>query len=74
MSIHICWSHGHYLGQIRPPGHRLWKTVTGKCKSKEAAIARAASAARGLNWKRLRVLFIDSNLYYGPSLVFEGKK
>lgn len=72
--VHILWSRGKYLGQLRRRGCRRWETVTRKCVSKEAAIARAASKAQGREWKRLRVLFIDDNPYYGASIVFEGKR
>lgn len=72
--MHILWSKGHYLGQLRKIGHRRWQTVTRKCKTKEAAIARAATKAEGREWKRLRVLFIDDNPYYEPTICFEGKR
>jgi hypothetical protein len=72
--LHICRAHGHYIGQVRRHGYRRWKTVTGKCESAENAISTAAQMARGNDWKRLRVLFIDSSGWYEPNLIFEGKK
>lgn len=74
MSLHILWSRGKYLGQIRRAGHQKWQTVTRKCSTREAAISRAAQAAEGREWKRIRVLFVDDNPYYGPTISFEGKK
>lgn len=72
--IHILWSRGHYIGQVRRFGYRRWETVTHKCKTKEAAIAKAAMRRVGKDWHRLRVLFIDDNPYYEPNIVFEGKQ
>lgn len=74
MSLHICYSRGHYIGQLRRHGYRRWETVTGKCKNAEAAIVAAAKAAKGRAWKRLRVLFIDSSGWYEPNHIFEGKQ
>jgi hypothetical protein len=74
MSLHICYARGHYIGQLRRCGYRRWKTVTGKCKSAESAIALAAKSAKRREWKRLRVLFIDSSGWYEPNLIFEGKQ
>lgn len=73
MSLHICYSRGHYIGQLRRHGYRRWRTATGRCKSAEAAIACAARAAKRGEWKRLRVLFIDSSGWYEPNLIFEGR-
>ena len=72
MSLHICYSRGHYIGQLRQHGYRRWKTVTGKCKSTEGAISAAAMVAKRGEWKRLRVLFIDSSGWYEPNHIFEG--
>lgn len=69
--IHINRARGHYIGQIRRYGHRKWDTVTGKCKTPEAAIAKAVMAQS--EWHRVRVLFIDSSGWYEPNLAFEGK-
>lgn len=72
--VHVFAPGGHYLGQLRRVGCRNWQTITGRCSTRESAIARAARRARGREWKRLRVLFVCDNPYYGPTIVFEGKK
>jgi len=74
MSLHIMWNHGKYIGQLRRAGYQKWETVTRMCKTREGALVRAAEAAKGRQWKRIRVLHISDNPYYGPSLSFEGKK
>ena len=74
MGLHILYARGKYIGQLRKVGCRRWETVTRKCGTKEAAISRAAAKAKGRQWKRLRVLFVDDSPYYGPSIVFEGAK
>ena len=67
--IHVLMSSGFYLAQVRRIGCRKYQTV-GKSKTLEAAIAKAGKAFRGNH--RIRVLFCDSNPYYGPNLAFEG--
>ena len=70
--MHICWSRGYYIGQVRGRGCRKYEDVTGKCRSVEGAIAKAARRYR--NNHRLRVLFVDSSGWYGPNVMFEGKR
>ena len=69
--IHVLMASGYYIGQIRDIGHRKFKTVTERCKSMEGALSKAAAKAKA--WHRIRVLLIDSNPYYGPTQVFDGK-
>lgn len=73
MDVHILYARGKYIGQLRKIGCRRWETVTRMCKTKEAAVSRAAAKAKGRRWKRLRVLFVDDNPYYGPTISFEGR-
>lgn len=69
MSIHLHRARGHYIGQVRKSGHRLWQLVTQPCDSPEAALSFLAEAMAGM--KRGRVLFIDDSGYYEPTLVME---
>lgn len=71
-NLHICWSRGHYLGQIRRAGARRWQTVTGRCQSAESAMSRAT--AKMQHMKRARVLFVDSSGWYEPNVVMEAKR
>lgn len=72
--IHINRPHGHYIGQVRRTGCRLWKTVTGPRWSAHHALAAAVlKARRGYDVKRARVLFIDNSGYYDPHLVMEAR-
>lgn len=68
--LHIYWSRGHYIGQVRLVGHQKWKTVTGKRRTAESALVGAANRMRGM--KRARVLFIDSSGWYEPNVVMEA--
>ena len=72
MNLHIHRSRGHYIGQVRRTGARNWQDCTGKCRTAELAIARAALRFNG--YKRIRVLFCDTSGYYDPNLVFEGRR
>lgn len=69
MSIHICYSRGYYIGQVRGYGCKLWRTVTGRCKTPEGAMKRAAQQMN--NNKRARVLFVDNSGWYEPTISME---
>lgn len=69
---HIHWSRGHYIGQVRAFGYQHYRTVTGKCKTAEAAMSKAALKMNGMH--RARVLFIDSSGYYEPEVIMECKR
>jgi hypothetical protein len=68
--VHINRPHGHYIGQVRREGHRLWETVTKPRRSAHHALA--AAVLKGKNMKRARVLFIDNCGYYDPHIVMEA--
>ena len=68
--VHINRPRGHYIGQLRREGHRLWDTVTKPRSSPHRALA--AAVLKGKNYKRARVLFIDHSGYYDPSVVMEA--
>lgn len=70
--VHIHWSRGHYIGQVRWYGARRFLTVTGRCKTAESAMSKAALKMK--NYHRARVLFIDSSGYYGPEVIMECKR
>jgi hypothetical protein len=68
--IHIHRPTGHYIGQVRETGHRLWETVTKKnYASPESALKAISAKMHGM--KRGRVLFIDDSGYYEPNIVIE---
>jgi len=71
VKVHINRPHGHYLGQVRRVGHRLWETVTGPRRSAHHALAAAVLKGKGM--KRARVLFIDNSGWYDPHLVMEAR-
>lgn len=70
--IHINRPTGGYIGQVRRPYARRWETVTGRCKTGEAAMAKAAKKMAGKN--RARVLFLDLYGWYAPVVVMECKR
>lgn len=72
MGSHILIPRGYYLGQTRRCGFRRWKTVTGKCRSGEAALSLAARKMKGMH--RARVLFVDTCGYYDPNIVLEAHR
>ncbi len=71
--VHISIPRGHYLGQVRRRGARRWRTVTGKCRSETAAMAKAA-LSMGRDDKRARVLFIDNSGWYEPHVCMEASR
>lgn len=71
-NLHICWSRGYYVGQVRYAGCRRWDEVTGRCKSAESALSKAALKMHDM--KRARVLFVDSSGWYEPNVVMEAKR
>lgn len=70
MNLHICWARGYYIGQVRSVGCRNWDTVTGRCRTPESALSRAALKMR--NRKRARALFVDTTGYYDPHVSIEA--
>lgn len=70
--VHINIPRGHYVGQVRAYGHRYYKTVTGRCRSAEAAMSKAAASMKG--YHRARVLLIDDSGWYPPNVVMEAKR
>lgn len=70
--IHINRPRGYYIGQVRRAGYRRWDTVTGKCKSSESAMSKAALKMKGR--KRARVLFCDYKGWYGATVVMEASR
>jgi len=65
--VHIHAPAGYYLGQVRRRGAQRWRTVTGKCKTDTAAMARAVLAMNSDD-KRARVIWCTYDGWYGPSL------
>lgn len=70
--LHINRPTGHYIGQTRRYGHKHWDTVTGRCKSPEGAMSRAAARMGAAH--RARVLFIDHSGYYEAHICMEAKR
>ena len=70
--IHIHAPKGHYIGQVRARGYKLWTTVTSECKSANAAMVQAVMAME-LGHFRARVIFVVESGYYEPNVVMELK-
>lgn len=71
--IHINRPAHHFIGQIRRYGHQRWETVTGKCKTHQAAMCKAINAMAA-DHNRARVLLIADCGYYEPTVVLEARK
>ena len=71
-NLHICRPRGYYVGQVREAGYRRWTTATGRCKSAESALSKAALKMHDM--KRARVLFVDSSGWYEPNVVMEARR
>lgn len=67
--IHIHRPDGYYIGQKRQYGFQRWQTVTGKCKTKKAAMIGAIKKMKDGD-KRARVLLCCE--WYEPLIVFEA--
>ena len=65
--VHIYAPNGHYIGQIRRAGHRLWETVS-NCENEQTAII-CAVAAMTEHYKRARVLFVTE--WHEPVIIME---
>lgn len=72
MGSHILIPRGHYIGQVRRCGGKRWTTVTGKCRTGESALSKAALKMRDMH--RARVLFIDSSGWYEPNIILEANR
>ena len=70
-NIHILRPRGHYIGQVRGVGCRLWQTVTKPRRSAHNALAAAVLKGKGM--KRARVLFIENSGWYEPNLIMEAR-
>lgn len=70
--VHIHAPRGHYIGQVRRMGHRRWETVTGRCRSGESALSRAALRMKDRH--RARVLFICDSGWYEPTWIMEATR
>lgn len=70
--VHILRARGYFIGQVRAYGHRRYLTVTGKCKTPEAAMSKATAKMEG--YHRARVLFIDTSGWYEPNVAMEAKR
>lgn len=65
-----------YLGQVCMVGGRRWRTVTGPCRTPEAALARAVQKMERGD-KRARALSVarrDVVDYYGPMVAMEATR
>lgn len=71
--LHINKPSGYFIGQVRKAGARNWETVTGRCRSSEAALAKALMAMRPSD-KRARALFVDRNGWYESRVVLEAAR
>jgi hypothetical protein len=69
---HINIPSGHYIGQVRRLYARRWETVTGRCKSGETAMSKAAKKMLGKS--HARVVFLDKSGWYEPVVVMECKR
>ena len=74
--LHILRTSGHYIGQLRGNGYRLWRTVTGRCSQPENALAAAVLRMERTD-KRARVLFVptgETGAHYEPTLAMEARR
>lgn len=62
-----------YLGQVRTINGRIWETVTGKCQSAEGAMSKAVLAMKETDF-RARVLMLDYEGWYPPTVVMDAKR
>jgi hypothetical protein len=67
--VHIYAPKGHYIGQIRRTGHRLWETVGDGKHTQETAAMVCAVAAMTEDHKRARVLFVTE--WHDPVIIME---
>lgn len=74
-TIHILRTKGSYIGQVRGYGCRRWRTVTGKCRSAEAALSLALGKMRSDD-KRARALFMPNFewSWYEPHIAMEAAR
>ena len=72
--VHVLHTPGHYIGQVRGFGCRLWRTVTRKRHVKERAMAQAI-AMMCEDDHRARVLWVGGRgSYYDPHVVMEARR
>jgi hypothetical protein len=70
--IHINQPSGYYIGQVSDYSSSKYKTVTGKCKAAESAMSKAVLKMGNSNYAR--VMFLDSDGRYAPTLIMECKR
>lgn len=73
MIFHLNKPSGYFIGQVRGRGARNWETVTGRCRSGEAALAKALLAMRPADSKA-RALFVDRNGWYASHVALEASR
>ena len=70
--IHIHAPKGHYIGQVRARGAKLWTTVTSECRYANVALSNAVLKMKPGHF-RARVIFVADSGYYEPEVVMELK-
>lgn len=73
MLLQIHEPSGYFIGQVRKRGAKTWETVTGRCRSGEAALAKALLAMRPSD-SRARALFVDRDDWYASRVFMEAAK
>ena len=69
--LHVSTIKGLYIGQVKGHNKKNYETVTGRCKTMESALSKAAKFMHGN--KYLRVLLIPDDFHNETLMIFKGK-
>lgn len=64
---------GYFIGQVRPYGMRSWVTLTGRCRTADSALRKAAMLMKQSDYGA-RVVFVDSRGWHESRVAVEAKR
>jgi hypothetical protein len=64
---------GYFIGQVRPYGMGSWVTITGRCRTADAAMRKAAMLMKQSDYAA-RAVFVDARGWHESRVAVEAKR
>lgn len=64
---------GYFIGQVRPYGMSSWVTLTGRCRSADAALRKATMLMKQSDYAA-RAVFVDARGWHESRVAVELKR